>query len=67
MKKHFRFLSLVALLTATALTSCQKEEWEMDSPFESESELDDDGTRASYKVDETVHCCPLKVVDGFKS
>ena len=48
MKKHFRFLSLVALLTATALTSCQKEEWEMDSPSESESELEDDGTRAEY-------------------
>ncbi len=51
MKKHFSFLGLAALLTAAALTSCQKEEWEMDSPSESESDLElaDDGTRATVK------------------
>ena len=51
MKKHFSFLGLAALLTAAALTSCQKEEWEMDSPSESENdpELADDGTRATVK------------------
>ena len=52
MKKHFSFLGLAALLTAAALTSCQKEEWEMDSPSESENDLElaDDGTRATYST-----------------
>lgn len=47
--KRLSFLGLAALLTAAALTSCQKE-LETDFPTESESELEsaDDATRSTY-------------------